>query len=229
MDFPSKRGIAIPATGRKILIRQKGNRGMYINQNQYGRSYQGGQRVGFSQGYNNKETCFSFHPVSAFSPPPEGAWFCSRSADRAEEKQAPEVAAAGADLIIGAHPHCLQQIGVVQGVPVMYSLGNFWFNSKIDRSSRFLQIPARTHISDSGFLQCTHGIQKSRLPVIIRMVIGKGHQIHAQIFQIGCGGSPGWIIRIPEGRRKPRQECSGAGTVTICWRLCGRQRKTVIS
>lgn len=54
MDFPSKRGIAIPATGRKILIRQKGNRGMYINQNQYGRSYQGGQRVGYSQGYNNK-------------------------------------------------------------------------------------------------------------------------------------------------------------------------------
>lgn len=50
--------------------------------------------------------------------------------DWAQEKQAPEVVAAGADLIIGAHPHCLQRISVVQGVPVMYSLGNFWFNSK---------------------------------------------------------------------------------------------------
>lgn len=50
--------------------------------------------------------------------------------DWAQEKQAPEVAAAGADLIIGAHPHCLQPIGSVQGVPVIYSLGNFWFNSK---------------------------------------------------------------------------------------------------
>ncbi|MCM1123255.1 MAG: CapA family protein [Eubacterium sp.] len=50
--------------------------------------------------------------------------------DWAQEKQAPEVVAAGADLIIGAHPHCLQPISVVQGVPVMYSLGNFWFNSK---------------------------------------------------------------------------------------------------
>lgn len=50
--------------------------------------------------------------------------------DWAQEKQAPEVAAAGADLIIGSHPHCLQPIGVVQGVPVMYSLGNFWFNSR---------------------------------------------------------------------------------------------------
>lgn len=50
--------------------------------------------------------------------------------DWAQEKQAPEVAAAGADLIIGDHPHCLQRISMVQGVPVIYSLGNFWFNSK---------------------------------------------------------------------------------------------------
>lgn len=50
--------------------------------------------------------------------------------DWAQEKQAPEVVEAGADLVIGAHPHCLQKIGVIQGVPVMYSLGNFWFNSK---------------------------------------------------------------------------------------------------
>lgn len=50
--------------------------------------------------------------------------------DWAQEKQAPEVAAAGADLIIGAHPHCLQPIRMVNGVPVVYSLGNFWFNSK---------------------------------------------------------------------------------------------------
>ncbi len=50
--------------------------------------------------------------------------------DWAQEKQAPEVVEAGADLVIGAHPHCLQKIDVIQGVPVMYSLGNFWFNSK---------------------------------------------------------------------------------------------------
>lgn len=50
--------------------------------------------------------------------------------DWAQEKQAREVAEAGADLIIGAHPHCLQPVSVVQGVPVFYSIGNFWFNSK---------------------------------------------------------------------------------------------------
>ena len=50
--------------------------------------------------------------------------------DWAQEKQAAEVAEAGADLIIGDHTHCLQQINIVKGVPVVYSLGNFWFNSK---------------------------------------------------------------------------------------------------
>lgn len=34
----------------------------------------------------------------------------------------------GVDVIIGAHPHVLQPWEVVDGVPVVYSLGNFWFN-----------------------------------------------------------------------------------------------------
>ncbi|MCR4945078.1 MAG: CapA family protein [Clostridium sp.] len=37
---------------------------------------------------------------------------------------------AGADLIIGDHPHVLQGIEYIKDVPVFYSLGNFWFNSK---------------------------------------------------------------------------------------------------
>lgn len=35
---------------------------------------------------------------------------------------------AGADLIVGAHPHILQGAGWRQDTPVLYSLGNFWFN-----------------------------------------------------------------------------------------------------
>ena len=50
--------------------------------------------------------------------------------DWLQEKQAPELVEAGADLIIGDHPHILQRIELIQGVPVIYSLGNFWFNSK---------------------------------------------------------------------------------------------------
>lgn len=50
--------------------------------------------------------------------------------DWAQLDQAPKLAQAGADLIIGAHPHCLQGIQYYEEVPVIYSLGNFWFNSK---------------------------------------------------------------------------------------------------
>ncbi len=35
---------------------------------------------------------------------------------------------AGADLIIGAHPHVIQNIEIIEGVPVAYSLGNFLFD-----------------------------------------------------------------------------------------------------
>lgn len=36
---------------------------------------------------------------------------------------------AGADAIIGGHTHCLQGITYIGDVPVIYSLGNFWFGS----------------------------------------------------------------------------------------------------
>ncbi len=44
--------------------------------------------------------------------------------------QAAAYAEAGADLIVGCHPHCLQGLGMCGQVPVIYSLGNYWFNSK---------------------------------------------------------------------------------------------------
>ncbi len=49
--------------------------------------------------------------------------------DWAQLEQGPGLAEAGADLIIGAHPHVLQGLESANGVPVVYSLGNFWFNS----------------------------------------------------------------------------------------------------
>lgn len=50
--------------------------------------------------------------------------------DYLQRDQAAEIADAGANLIIGNHPHVLQKIEYVKGVPVVYSLGNFLFNSK---------------------------------------------------------------------------------------------------
>lgn len=50
--------------------------------------------------------------------------------DWAQLEQAPKIAEAGADLIIGDHPHCLQGITYFGDTPVIYSMGNFWFNSR---------------------------------------------------------------------------------------------------
>lgn len=36
---------------------------------------------------------------------------------------------AGADAVLGGHPHRLQGIEFIDGVPVVYSMGNFWFST----------------------------------------------------------------------------------------------------
>lgn len=41
---------------------------------------------------------------------------------------------AGADAVIGSHPHVLQGIEFYQGKPVFYSLGNFLFNQTIEKT-----------------------------------------------------------------------------------------------
>ncbi len=74
--------------------------------------------------------------------------------DWAQEKQAPEVIEAGADLVIGAHPHCLQPVTVMQGVPVVYSLGNFWFNSKEVPTGMIRVTLTQDGLKDICFIPC---------------------------------------------------------------------------
>lgn len=46
---------------------------------------------------------------------------------------------AGADVVIGCHPHVMQGIEFYKGKPIAYSLGNYWFNSS-KRESGLLKI-----------------------------------------------------------------------------------------
>lgn len=55
---------------------------------------------------------------------------------------------AGADLIVGGHPHVLQAIGAVNGKPVAYSLGNFYFTS---------------YTTDTGLLQVQFSAKEKRM------------------------------------------------------------------
>ena len=46
----------------------------------------------------------------------------------AQTDGAKEYIDAGADAVIGAHTHCLQGMDFYNGKPIIYSLGNFWFD-----------------------------------------------------------------------------------------------------
>lgn len=52
----------------------------------------------------------------------------SLTPEHSQRLLAQKYADAGADAIIGGHPHRLQGAAYVDGVPVAYSLGNFWFS-----------------------------------------------------------------------------------------------------
>ncbi len=80
---------------------------------------------------------------------------------------------AGADLIIGAHPHVLQGIDYVDDVPVFYSLGNFWFNSKtldtcivratLDKDCRLEQVEFLPFIQRGSCVVSATDSEKSRI------------------------------------------------------------------
>lgn len=58
------------------------------------------------------------------------------TAPSVEIAPAKQFIAAGADLIIGAHPHVIQNIEVIDGVPVIYSLGNFLFDQDFSSETK---------------------------------------------------------------------------------------------
>lgn len=41
----------------------------------------------------------------------------------------------GADAVIGDHTHCLQGVELYKGKPIIYSLGNYWFNARTQNSA----------------------------------------------------------------------------------------------
>lgn len=50
--------------------------------------------------------------------------------EQVQRETGKEYLEAGADAVIGAHPHCLQGIEYYEGKPILYSLGNYWFNGQ---------------------------------------------------------------------------------------------------
>ena len=62
-------------------------------------------------------------------------------------------AQAGADAIVGGHTHCLQGVDVIQGVPVFYSLGNFYFSQEPEMPQDYDTAMAQLTVEKDGTLQ----------------------------------------------------------------------------
>lgn len=62
---------------------------------------------------------------------------------------------AGADVIIGGHTHCLQGFDYYNGKPIIYSLGNYWFNDRtIDTGLFQVTIHTDSNEIEFRFLPC---------------------------------------------------------------------------
>ncbi len=78
----------------------------------------------------------------------------TNSYEAAQTELAKAYADAGADLIIGDHPHVLQGITYIGETPVFYSLGNYWFSSKTLDSCLVEVILAEGRIESLQFIPC---------------------------------------------------------------------------
>ncbi len=62
-----------------------------------------------------------------------------------QERWGREFLSSGADIVIGGHPHVLQGMEYVDGKPIVYSLGDFWFNHETKYTGVL-----KLHISQEG-------------------------------------------------------------------------------
>lgn len=66
------------------------------------------------------------------------------------------LAEAGADLVVGDHPHQLQGICMEGETPILYSMGNYWFSRK-DEYTMLLEVTLRGD---------KHGLRETRLQIV---------------------------------------------------------------
>lgn len=60
---------------------------------------------------------------------------------------------AGADAIVGGHTHCLQGVDKIDGVPIYYSLGNFYFSQEPEMPEDYDTAMAQLVIESDGSLR----------------------------------------------------------------------------
>lgn len=71
-----------------------------------------------------------------------------------QHDQAEELLKSGADIIIGGHPHVLQGMEYMEGKPVVYSMGDFWFNHETKYNGLLELKITGEGLSEMSFVPC---------------------------------------------------------------------------
>jgi len=78
----------------------------------------------------------------------------------------------GADAIIGHHPHVIQTIEFIKKKPVIYSLGNFVFDSKRPLALKGLIVKLEISLNKLSIIGYETSIQRCRPAIIKEFIIG---------------------------------------------------------
>ena len=77
-----------------------------------------------------------------------------------QKQQAYQLIDAGADVIIGHHPHTIQTVELYKEKPIYYSIGNFIFDQKKTINSKGLMIQLNVNKNDVTFRKTEFYIEK---------------------------------------------------------------------
>lgn len=78
----------------------------------------------------------------------------SNHLNKDQQKWGSEFLDSGADIVVGGHPHVLQGMEYIDGKPVIYSLGDFWFNNET-KYTGLLQIQISSDgLEELSFVPC---------------------------------------------------------------------------
>ena len=71
-----------------------------------------------------------------------------------QTEQGAEFLASGADIVVGGHPHVLQGLEYMEGKPVIYSMGDFWFNDETKYTGLLRLTVSYEGLKEMAFVPC---------------------------------------------------------------------------
>lgn len=72
----------------------------------------------------------------------------------AQTEQGEQFLRSGADIVVGGHPHVLQGIQYMDGKPVIYSMGDFWFNDETKYTGLLRLTVTYDGLKEMAFVPC---------------------------------------------------------------------------